>query len=886
MSTRRQPTPQQWRHAREVFDACAELPPAERVRHIDAGCGDDQQLRLLVVALLRSRDLLGDTRDDHLARGIAAGVERIDAVTAPGERVGAFRIVRELARGGMGVVCLAERDDGTVAQRVALKFVGHAQLGPDATLQLAREYRLLAALEHPAIARLIDVGTRADGSAWFAMEYVEGHPITQHCDEHALTLRTRLALFAQVCAAVQYAHAHLIVHRDLKSANILVRADGLPKLLDFGIATSLGEQQAPGMAGFLSPQIAAPEQFDGVDASIATDVYALGVLLCELVAGRRPIELDGIAPNEAMRRVAEEPPRLPSRAADDESARRRGLVNAKALRRHLEGDLDAIAARCLEKEPQRRYASVAALADDVTRHLERRPLTVRAGERGHRAKRFVQRNAIGVALGSTVLALVTGFGILSALAAKELAHQRDQALQREREATFQQARAQAVSSFLVGLFKATTPEQRRGHDLTVRTLLERGRSELDRHLHEQPALHASMLAALSDVYYALDDLDVASELAGDAHALREPLAASDPVALRESLVQLARLDNQRARYREARDRIAQARSLLQESDASRDTDLLRLEAESLEGLGKPKEATPLLRAALDEERRKADNEMRTLRATMRLGRNLRVIGESHAAETLLSGVLQRARTDLPSDDPQLAETVLDLAILARNRNDLATAEPLANEALKIMIAIYGESSSQAASAMNNLAIIAQSNGRVDAARELFQRTLEIGRTIHGASSLAVARTEYNLGLLLQLRTRDAAGALTHLQAALEIDTRLLPPEHVGLANVRLALGSTLRELGRYAEAEAMLEKALPVFEAAAAPRGLDIALTRGELACAKLVRAADTVAAAQLDAAIAALRSKAADDPQAQRVFGCRAKRAGTVRRPGPAGGS
>lgn len=878
MQTSHHPTPQQWRRARAVFDACAHLPAAERARRIASDCEGDAALRLLVEALLRSSDLLGETRDDRLARGIAAGIERVATIAEPGERVGAFRIVRELARGGMGVVYLAERDDGTVAQRVALKFVGHAQLGPDAALHLAREYRLLAALEHPAIARLIDAGTREDGSAWFAMEYVEGRPLTRHCDELALPLRARLALFLQVCAAVQYAHAHLIVHRDLKAANILVRADGLPKLLDFGIATSLGEQPAPGTTGFLSPQVAAPEQFHGSDAGVATDVYALGVLLCELVAGRRPIEFDGLAPDEAMRRVAEAPPRLPSEAADDEGANRRGLADARALRRRLEGDLDAIAARCLEKDPQRRYASVAALADDVARHLERRPLAARAGERGHRARRFLQRNALAVALGALVLALVVGFGVFSALAAKELARQRDTALQREREAKFQQSRAQSVSDFLVGLFKATTPEQRRGHDITVRTLLERGRADLDRNLKEQPDLRASMLAALSDVYFALDDLDGAEKLANEALALREHAATTEPASLRDSLVQMARLDNLRGRRTEALDLIRRARELPLEQDALQRAELLSAEAEAREGLGNAKEAVPLFdQAFMLEKGALGIDNIRVLRSGVRYSQTLDFIGRQADAERLRTELLPHLRRNLADDDPALAETLRDVAMALRNREDYAAAEPVADEALAAYVRIYGEAGSQTASAMNTVATIAQATGHVDKARRLMERALAIRIGVFGADSTQVASAEYNLGLLLQLRTSDARGALDHLLAAERIGVKVYPDTHGTLTNIRLALGSTLRELGCNAAAEDRLREALVAIDIVAAPRGVDRAIARGELACSALLRGPDDAARRELDAALALIGERDPTNPQGLRLRHCAA-----LRNPGP----
>ncbi len=864
-----------WKRVRELFDACSELDHAARSKLIDTRCADDPALRAAVESLLRSHDGLTDTRADRLARGIDAGVADIWSEAKPGQHFGAFRVVQEIARGGMGVVYLAERADDTVAQRVALKIVGNAHLGADATRRLARERRLLAALEHPHIARLIDAGTNAAGTAYFAMEYVQGSPITRYCDERALPIAQRLRLFIEVCTAVQHAHANLVVHRDLKAANILIREDGLPKLLDFGIATTLEADDGamPGQGNkehFLSPHVAAPEQFLGQDTGIAIDIYALGVLLCELAGGSRPIDLTGADADEMARRVLHQPPRLPSGAIDAVAAQLRGSASATRLRRRLAGDIDAIVDCCLAKRPQARYASAARLAEDVERHLRRQPISIRAGERRYRAQRFLQRNALSVSLAFALAFTLGGFALFGVLSSHRLAHERDQAMQREHQAQIQRARAQQVTDFLVGLFRASTPEQRRGHDISARDLLERGRSQLDADLRQQPDLRASMLAVLSDVYLALDDLDGAERMARQASALREqalPTVADDRF---ESLRQLARLDNRRGRPDQALQRVAQARALGEPPGAAERAELLRIEALALEGLGKPKDATLLWRQALALENTAfGEEDVRTLRTTMSLATNLGVVGLPDDAERLLAESLPRARHVLAPDDPVLGETLRSLAIHARNKGDYRKAEALADEALGIYLATHGEDSSQAANAMNTVATIAQANGQVAKARLMFERALAVKRVVYGDTSKEVATAEYNLGLLLQLRTTEAQQALLHLQAANAIGSRILPAGHGSLANYRLALGSTLRELGRHADADTVLRQALSAFEAANAPGGVDKALACGELACNALAHASDAAPLRQLEDAIALLVRQAPDDPQVQRVRAC-----------------
>ena len=840
-------------------------------------CDGDAALRDAVESLLHSLDALGDTRSDRLARGIDLGIADIWCEARPGQRFGAFKVVREIARGGMGVVYLAERADDTVTQRVALKIVGGAHFGVEATRRLARERRLLAALEHPYIARLIDAGTNESGTAYFAMEYVQGEPITRYCDERAMPLAARLRLFIEVCTAVQHAHANLIVHRDLKAPNILIREDGLPKLLDFGIAATLeaGDADGAGVRSnkerFLSPHAAAPEQFLDQDTGIATDVYALGVLLCELTGGTPPLDLAGADADEVARRVLHDAPRLPSQTIDAAASRLRGNSTPARLRRQLAGDIDAIVARSLAKQPQKRYASVARLAEDVERHLRLQPITIRAGERRYRVQRFLQRNALSMSLALALGFALAGFALFGTVTSRRLAHERDQAMLREQQALFQRARAQQVTDFLVGLFRASTPEQRRGHDISARELLERGRSQLETGLQQQPDLRASMLSVLSDVYLALDDLDGAERMAQEASTLREqalPSAADDRF---ESLRQLARLDNKRGRHADALKRVEHARVLSEPQTAADRAELLRIEAFALEGLGKPKEATALWRGALALETAAfGEEDVRTLRTTMSLAMNLGFAGLPDDAEPLLAESLPRARRELAPDDPALAETLRNLAIHARNKGEYERAEPLADEALSLYLRIFGENSSQAAAAMNTLATIAQANDHVAKARLLFERALATKRAVYGEASRDVATAEYNLGLLLQLRTKDIAQAVLHLQAANEIGTRVLPATHGSLANYRLALGSTLRELGRHREADAVLRQALATFEMTNAPRGIDMALARGELACNALAQAHDAAHLQQLDDALAVLARQAADRPQGLRVRACR----------------
>ncbi|MBA8887614.1 tetratricopeptide (TPR) repeat protein [Dokdonella fugitiva] len=539
------------------------------------------------------------------------------------------------------------------------------------------------------------------------------------------------------------------------------------------------------------------------------------------------------------------------------------------MRRALQGDIDAIAAHCLAKDPQQRYVSVAALADDVGRHLARRPISIRAHERGYRARRFMRRHAVAVGFAALAAGLLVGFIAYGVAANRELARQRDEARQREREALFQQSRARAAAEFLVDLFRSTSPERTRGHPLSARELLDRGRARLDAGLAAQPELRATMLAALSDVYFVVDDLATSRDLAQQASKLRES-GGADATELAESRLQLARLANANGKAQEALDLVNATIALGATLDTEHRSSLLEAEATALEGLAKPKDATPIWRENLAlVSGAHGNDEPRTLHAAIRLATNLRTIGSFDEAATLLTGVLPRARSRLEADDPALAEILSALAVLARNKGDTDRADGYAREALTLSASIYGEHSSQASSALNTLATIAEARGNVDEAISLVEKSLRVRLDVYGADSLQVAVLEYNLGLLLQTSGKDRDGALRHLQAAVATGSRHWPADHFNLAIYRLALGSSLRELGRHDEARRTLRDALATFERLAAPRGVNKAMARAELACDTLAQGPDAAATAELESALQVLDRYAPSDPQTRRIRTC-----------------
>lgn len=868
--------PEIWTHARAIFDQLVGVDPATRARDFSSMDIDDE-VRRAVSSLLTSHDQLANTGSDLFANEILHAVSTLLPGVEIGDRFGAFEITEELGRGGMGVVYKAKRHDGSVQQVVALKVLLYKHHDADSVRRLNRERQLLARLEHPHIARLIDAGENAQGIPYFAMEYVHGVPITRYCDDRAMSVAQRIALFRAVCSAVLHAHTHLVVHGDLKPGNILVTDEGLPKLLDFGIAVSLRREtethvstaEAESEPRFFSANSAAPEQLGGERSNIATDIYSLGVLLCEMLGGRRPYELNDLTLSQSLSVVGKQPPMLPSVAATSASATLRGFRSSAALKRNLRGDLDAIVGKALSNRPELRYVSVEQFIQDLDRNSTQRPVAARRHERGYSAQRFVQRNMLVLGFAVLTAVLLLGFLSYALIQNRRLSEERDAAHRQEQQAQFERDRAQQVTDFLIDLFRSADPAKALKKDITARELLEKGARQLETDLGQQPLMRAAMLAAIADIHIELDDLDLAEAAANQAWQLRRDVQPPDSGAHAASLRQIARLAILRGHAKEALANIDQAITLDSTADLQTRVDALTIRAQALEGAGEPKEAVTVWRQALDLADAEPDNG-RALRVAFNLARSLRAQGNLPEAEQVIR--IHLATSDQNSNEEARAirsSLILELAVIARNRGDLEEASALAQQGYDAITGIYDKDSSQVATAANTLATILQAKGDLAGARQLFERSLEIKRKVYGSDNPRVASAEYNLGLLL-LRLKDLAGAVRHLQIAVEIGSRTLPPTHSNLANYRLGYGSALRDLGRFEDARAQLEPALITFQRIGAPRGIDVALSQGEIACStRTFERRDASELARLKEAVARLRKEAPDDPQSRRIFDC-----------------
>jgi eukaryotic-like serine/threonine-protein kinase len=578
-----------WQRLEQLFYAALDQAPAARRAFLDEACRGDAQLRQELESLLQSSEkTLG-----FLQKPVVEAALQVRASAVEGKRIGDYKVIRLIGEGGMGTVYLASRADELYQQEVAVKLMhAGAVHSRRSLLRFSAERQILANLNHPNIARLLDGGVTDEGLPFLVMEYVNGIRIDEYCRQRVLTTEERLRLFCAACEAVDYAHKHLVIHRDIKPANILVTENGVPKLLDFGIAKlldpELGELGLTGTTDrMMTPDYASPEQVRGDAITTATDVYALGVVLYELLAGRKPFKLETTSPIEVMKTICEQMPPPPSVTSAENAA-----LAAPDAPRRLKGDLDNIVLMAMRKEPTRRYASVSELAGDVQAYLTGYPVHARTENWSYRSGKFIGRHKAAVAAAGVVALALIGFSIGMGLLAKRETRER--------------RLAERQSEFLNSIFQAATPDQARGQQVTARQLLDQGAQRIDRELADEPQLQAAMLDNVGRAYTALGLYSQAEPLLQRAYDLRRKNLGEenlDSAASLDGLATAIRLENQ---FQRAEPLFRRALSIREKKLGENNL----LVAESLANLGeclyllqRDSEAETLLRKALGIQRR-------------------------------------------------------------------------------------------------------------------------------------------------------------------------------------------------------------------------------------------------------------------------------------------
>lgn len=753
------------------FERLVDVEEADRVGYLMRHPEIDEAMRGELLRLLAADErLLSHTalRPEAWLGAPAAESEWL------GKQVGAYRIERLLGRGGMGSVYLAHRGDGSIAQQVAIKLVRAEVLDPHTIARFRLERQVLALMRHPNIAALLDAGELPDGSPYVVMEYVEGEPIMAWARARHLDLRARLDLFLKVCDAVGFAHRNLIVHRDLKPGNVLVTAQGEPKLLDFGIAkplvSTLGEieiQETGTAQRYFSAPNAAPEQLRGEPVTPACDVYGLGALLYELLTDLKPLDLSNLTPGEMERRILHEDPVAPSRR-----------VQNKKLR----GDLDAIVMRCLRKAPGDRYDAVPDLAQDLHAHLGGFPVTARRGGSGYRLRRFAGRHRFGLAAGGAI-ATIALFGALSWFA-------------QYRATVAQQSRADQMTTLIMDAIEAADPGGGNAKDMKVRDLFDRILERAIKTPDLGDAKHVQLLVALSEIQTRTGFPERAVQVLAPIQLTNLDDSAKEAVlhAQVEAMYLLGRWD-------EAAKLVLIGIPLAPSPDRLTDWRLTQSLLAYVQG--DTKSALAILQA-LDTTSMPSKLRYKT---QISLARVHAATGALKQARTEIDAVLAEQSKVLGENDPQLLRT-LDVSFgMSLDEGDVDKTDTIARQMMALAERLYSRESYRYAQVMMNSVVVLKRRGRVDEAIAMNLEVLELMRRVVGENHTDVAKLHFNMAGAFNDRG-DLERTLHHLQQAVAIAERAWLPSDSNLLLFRAIYASQLAEAARFAEAGVIAQAAI------------------------------------------------------------------------------
>ncbi len=816
-------TPERWQRVNEVFDKAVKMDVATRERFLERTCADDPDLLAYIKSLIEA-----DGAPDQTVHNAIAEAMNVTFTTQPdkaddiaGARIGPYRVERLIGQGGMGAVYLAQRADEEFEQVVAIKLGRHKLVDPMTKARLKAERQILANLDHPNIARLLDGGTTDEGVPYIVMEYIDGVRIDTYCDVHRLSLDERLVLFQSICRAVHYAHQNLVIHRDIKPGNILVTTDGTPKLLDFGIAKLVEKDgvATPGLThegvSLMTPENASPEQVRGLAVTTATDTYSLGLLLHRLLTGLPAFELDDLSPSEFARVVCEQPATQPSRrlatmpmnvshlqtvrhaSLDEIAADRQRTI--ESLRRAMRGDLDTIVLKALRKEPERRYLSPLQLADDIERYRRAMPIRAHADSWRYRTAKFLQRHAFGVSVAVGGIVLLCGFVATLFLQNERIRAERDH--------------AQSVSQFLEEIFSAPDPANARGLDITAKEILAEGSARIANELDEQPAIRAALMETIGRVYFnlgeyppSIDMLEQSLELRRVTDGAGSASVASAENALAEALIRtadypraetllLSSLETHRELFGDSGSPVATNRFNLAELYLA-NGDLDAAETQARQSIAIFASLQPRPAIALAE-------------AKNVLARILQTRGELKETETLLREAIQLLETAEGDDHPLMAYYLQSLAVLLKSKGALDDAEATFARSIAVTRRVLGDEHDLVATTLTMLGSLQHERGDLAAAETAYREALKLDIAIRGEVHPFVGYDLTSLAGLLHDKG-EYASAEEALRRALSIYDSTLDDDHQYIASALTELGAVLRSAGRHLEALGVLQRALEI----------------------------------------------------------------------------
>ena len=761
-----------------IFHAALERPPEEREAYIELTCAADKALRDRVMRLVQADSEATESPVapivDLVTRSM--GKQAPDVENLAGQRIGAYRLVRQIGEGGMGSVWLAERDDQEFERVVAIKLIKRGMDSEQVLRRFRIERRALGVLEHPSIARLIDAAIAPDGRPALVMEYVDGLPLTEFCESNRLGVTQRIELFLKVCDAVEYAHQRLVIHRDLKPSNIVVTPEGEPKLIDFGIAKLLSPDDEDEQTitrthqRVLTPRYASPEQIRGDRVTTATDVFSLGVVLYELLTGRPPFDSPSGSRDEIGRLICEQNPvrpstavtQAPSASASPGDATHRPIDPAR-LRRVLEGDLDMIVLMALRKEPERRYSSVAELAEDLRRHQADLPVRARPDTVGYRTAKFVRRNRGAVVSASAVIGvMIVAIGALSWMYTRTRTAEKAE-LEQRLAAEAKLVEADRVATFLEEMLESATPDRAEGKNPEVlREILDTAERRLDTELADQPGVRARIEHTLGTSYRLVGDYEKAERHLEQAEKIRRSLPEAGGARLGETLYERAALEMDRSQI-----------------DAAE-----RYASEALE-IFKRHDSEPTRRLANTED----------LLACVELER-----GRFDEARLAFEKTIKRYEAILSPDAPELLGSYGKLAIANAQLGQIDTAVGMLRQALSRFEQAGGEISTQTIALKNNLAVLLRRSGLLDEAKTIYDQVVADADTHFGQGHRITLLARANRATVLHRLGRldeaehEFVDVLTKQQA-------LLGPSHDNTLTTAFNYAQLLSDIGRFSDAE-------------------------------------------------------------------------------------
>lgn len=816
----------EWQSIKEIFNKALELNVSERENFVREKCRDHPERLDELLSLLQAHEQDGplDSPFQNIKKSVFIDDEPRQMSD---KKIGPYRIIRELGRGGMGLVYLAERDDDQFDQKVALKLIPSGITSENQNLRFLAERQILSNLNHRNIAKLLDGGITGNNLPWFAMEFISGKPIDIYCDDNQLSISERLNLFIDVCSAIQYAHQKLVIHRDLKPSNILVTEDGLIKLLDFGIAKTLNpdellDHRVPvTKTGLLplTPAYASPEQIRNENITTASDIYQLGVILYELLTGFRPYDVTGQSPSEVEQIVCHSEPTRPSTAITkaptghtetEQSAEEISIARQTRpdqLQKYLRGDLDTIILKALQKDPERRYESAEKMASDISNYLNGQPVSAHPDSYLYRSQKFVKRHSLGVASTIAIILLLLGY----AATITWHSQQTEAALLQAQQETL---KAEQVTGFLMEMFEASDPNEYPGLAVTAGDILESGVQNAER-LADQPEIQSQMFDLTGRIYMNLGQYEQAETLLQRGLEIRQNIYETGHAEISKSLHNVGVLYWNRGQYHTAEEYLREAFQLKEEIYTGQNESLaatMTALAIVLKELRNFEEAEPLYRDALAMNLELFGEIHESVAYSLNnLGNYLESIGEYQQAEEHYQKSLDIYIELYGENHPLVAGRLNNLGGLQLINGDIREAKRYHEEALRIRQSIFNDMHPDVAESFHNLGEVHMDLEYYEKAKEYLDIALSIRRSVLDPAHPNTSQTVNVLGIL-KSRTGDFEAATEYYQESLLMKKEQLGEDHSEVGIQLNNIGLLLIRQERYSEAKETLKRSKEIME--------------------------------------------------------------------------